>query len=76
MEESKIILGWLVNTRSLVIKLPQDKHQKWTNDISTILSQPRVNKKQLESIIGRLKHTSTITPLLRHFLSRLHHALM
>jgi hypothetical protein len=45
MEETKIILGWLINTRELIIQLPHDKHFKWTNDISFILSQPRVKKK-------------------------------
>jgi hypothetical protein len=76
MEETKTILGWLINTRALLIQLPIDKHLKWTTDISSILLQPRIKKKQLETLIGRLDHTSTIIPMLRHFLSRLRHALL
>jgi hypothetical protein len=71
-----VILGWLVNTRSLLIQLPSDKHQKWTNDISSLISQPRVNKKQMEVVIGHLEHTATIIPMLCHILSRICHALM
>jgi len=76
MEESKVILGWLVNISSLLIQLPPNKHQKWTKDVSSIISQPRDNNIQLEVLIGHLVHTAKIIPTQRHFLSRLHHALM
>jgi hypothetical protein len=33
MEEVKKILGWIVNTRSLTIALPPDKHTKRTSSI-------------------------------------------
>ncbi len=76
MEESKTILGWIVNTRTLSIKLPPNKYSNWTSNISTIISSPRVKHKQLEVLVGHLDHTATIIPMLRHFLSRIHHALI
>ncbi len=35
-----------------------------------------MKKKQLETLIGHLDHTATILPMLRHFMSRLRHALL
>jgi hypothetical protein len=33
MSETKIVLGWLLNTRTLSISLPLNKHTKWSKDI-------------------------------------------
>jgi len=74
-EEVKIVLGWQLNTRSLLISLPRDKHQKWSHDINKMISLRRSSYELLESTIGRLNHTAGILPMLRHFLGRLRHAL-
>jgi hypothetical protein len=34
LEEVKKILGWIINTRSLSISLPDDKFKAWSSDIS------------------------------------------
>jgi hypothetical protein len=44
-EEVKTILGWIINTRSLTIALPDNK-------CINLIHSPRVNSKQLESSIG------------------------
>jgi hypothetical protein len=75
LEETKTVLGWEINTRLLTIYLPKDKQKTWSQDINTILTQHRVNTKQLEQNVGRLNHTASILPLMRHFISRLYHAL-
>jgi hypothetical protein len=75
MEECKIILGWHINTRSLLISLPKDKHEKWITQIDQILNLKRVSTKQLEILIGRLNHIGAIISMIRHFLSRLRQAL-
>ena len=33
LEEEKLVLGWKINTRSLIIFLPRDKYLKWGEDI-------------------------------------------
>jgi hypothetical protein len=71
-EEVKIVLGWHINTRSLLISLPRDKHQKWSQDINKMISSRRTI---LESTIGRLNHTAGFIPMLRHFLGSLRQAL-
>jgi hypothetical protein len=76
LEETKLVLGWILNTRSLQISLPLDKHQKWSSDINIMISNPRVSVKQLESTLGRLNHVANIIPILRHFLGRLRHELL
>jgi hypothetical protein len=67
MDECKVILGWQINTRSLQISLPLDKHLKWIYQIKSIISNKRVYQKQLESLIGRLNHVGSIIPMIRHF---------
>ncbi len=76
LEESKTVLGWILNTRSLQISLPLNKYQQWTSEINSLINNPRVCAKQLESTLGRLNHVANILPILRHFLGRLRHALL
>lgn len=61
MEETKIILGWLVNTRTLTISLPEDKHTRWSTDIKKLLAAPKARFKDIESLIRRLNHVSVST---------------
>ena len=75
-EEIKIVLGWTINTRSLLISLPKDKHVKWSQDINKMIARRKTSHEELESTIGRLNHTAGIIPMLRHFLGRLRHALL
>jgi hypothetical protein len=67
LEEVKTVLGWIINTRTLLISLPVDKYSKWSNQISLILSSTRENSKQLEILFGRLNHVASIQNVLRHF---------
>jgi hypothetical protein len=75
MEETKTILGWIINTRSLTISLPPDKHNRWTSDIKNILSSNKVRHKTLETLLGRLNHIATIYSPMRHFLGWIYQAL-
>ena len=65
-----MVLGWLINTRLLLLCLPLDKYTTYVRDIDIILSKNgKINLKQLESIIGKLQHASYVIPLASHFLS-------
>jgi hypothetical protein len=35
LEEEKLVLGWKINTKSLVVSLPHDKYLKWEKDIDS-----------------------------------------
>jgi len=47
LEETKIVLGWLINTRFLLISLPDHKCHAWLRDIDAMLS----GKIQLDHIV-------------------------
>ena len=75
LEEQKMILGWILNTRSLEISLPPNKHEKWTKEILRLISIPKVRGKHLEYILGSLNHVANIYNPMRHFLGRIYQAL-
>jgi hypothetical protein len=58
--ETKTVLGWDLDTRQLLISLPMDKYERWSVDIQRLLTQKRVNTKQMEQMVGRLNHTAAI----------------
>ena len=37
-EEVKLILGWLMNFRELIVSLPDNKYIAWSADIGNILT--------------------------------------
>ncbi len=71
--EVKVILGWKLNFRTLMIHLPSDKHATWVKDITQLIAAKYSTKKELEQLIGRLNHTCLIIPLARYFLGPLRH---
>ena len=68
--EAQIVLGWTLNTRSLLVILPLDKFEAWSSDLKEIISKRGGTFGQLETTIGRLNHAAYIIPLSRHFLNR------
>jgi hypothetical protein len=70
-KESQIILGWEVDTRRLLIKLPSEKYKAWSNDLRQFQTQKRTKHSDLESMIGRLNTCIGIIPLSRFFLGDL-----
>ena len=73
-EESKIILGWEVNTRTLRLRLPQEKLKSWNAEIDRILQLHSVDCEILATTIGRLNHASYVIPTARAFLCHLRRA--
>ena len=70
-EETKIVVGWEVNTREFVVKLPEDKWKAYTNQINNVLQTGKIEHKNLENLIGRLQRTSYVAPHSKYFLNRL-----
>ena len=75
LEERKIILGWLIDTRRFRIFLTPHKLQEWQYDVETTIQKGHCTKEVLESLIGRFNHTSVIIHIGRYFLTRLRHRL-
>ena len=70
-EETKVILGWLLNTRDLTIALPPEKVTGWTKAIQDIIDKGSATYGELRSLIGRLNHVGYVVPGARHFLGNL-----
>jgi hypothetical protein len=71
LEEVKIVLGWKLDMRQLIMSLPTNKFFAWTNIINLNLETGSTTDKELDSIIGRLGHLGLALPTIYHFLSRL-----
>jgi hypothetical protein len=67
-KEVKVVLGWVINIRSLLVSLPHDKHTKWSLDINKMIFSRETSHDFLESTIGRLNHVAGIIPMFHHFL--------
>jgi hypothetical protein len=72
LEEQKTILGWLVDTRCLLLSLPNNKFVAWTTILVKVLEQETTTAKEMECIIGRLGHLGMAIHTVYHFMSKLH----
>jgi hypothetical protein len=72
-EELKIILGWLFDTRRLLISLPDtdNKAIAWIREIDDMLLLGVASAKRIEKNIGRYVNVAQILPMVHHFLNRL-----
>ena len=68
-EEVKICLGWKVNSRTLMVSLPDHKFIAWSKQIEDTISHKSASNKQLESILGRLEQIAMIIKMFGHFLN-------
>ena len=70
--EIQIVLGWTIDTRRMLVSLPDDEYKAWTADLRSLLrdckSCPRTT---VETLVCRLNHTSLVMPDSRQFLSRI-----
>jgi hypothetical protein len=67
--ETKVILGWHFNFRSLTLTLPKHKYIAQLREIQKIIKTWRTTKKPLESTIRRMGHVGFVIPWVYHFLS-------
>jgi hypothetical protein len=56
LEEEKIVFGWKLNTRRLIVSLPINKFFAWIKIINSTLETGSMTAKELDSIIGCLGH--------------------
>ena len=68
--ERLVVLGWLMDTRRMLVSLPKEKFRAWAEDLQRILSAGETTVGELETTIGRLNHAAYLIPLSRHFLNR------
>jgi hypothetical protein len=71
LKEQKTILGWYINFRRLIIKLPENQFIAWSEAIEKMLKDGTTMAKVLEMNFGRLIHLRLAIPFVHHFMSRL-----
>jgi hypothetical protein len=65
-EETKIVLGWLFDTRRLLISLPKNKAIAWIKEIDEMLDLGKASAKRIERNIGRFINVAQIIPEVNH----------
>jgi hypothetical protein len=77
--ELMIVLGWQIDTRRLIIQLPEEKATTWISDLDSLIDDAdkgfEIGMKRLESIQGRNIHIAAIVPGAMHFHSRMYTAI-
>jgi hypothetical protein len=69
--EQQIVLGWMLDTRRLLVSLPDDKYIAWISEIKNFIRRKGGAKEELETLEGQLNHAAYVIPLARHFLTRI-----
>jgi hypothetical protein len=70
-EEVKITLGWELDSRRLLIKLPAHKYKAWSSQVESFLTRKTANVDDLRSVLGRLENIAIIIPTFGHFLNNI-----
>ena len=70
--EERICIGWILNTRELLVKLPEHKCKAWITDLENFIKRISVNHNDLKSLIGKLENVIIITKMQGHFMNNLY----
>ena len=71
--EEMRVLGWLIDTRRLLLRLPNEKFINWSRLVQSFLDPQRKNFKftEIESLIGKMDNACKGIPLARYFINRI-----
>ena len=79
LEEIKVVLGWIIDTRRFLIKLTDDKADRWLIDIRELKNKIKENvpitTTEWESLIGKCNTVAYIVKAGKFFLSRFRYRL-
>jgi hypothetical protein len=71
LREILIFLGWEINSRTMMISLPNVKVIAWIKSIEKALNTLTISWEEAKTLVGRLNHIGYIIPCARHFLNRI-----
>ena len=66
-----VVLGWWLDTRRLLLRLPEEKFVAYSKEVQEILDQGSVNCKDLEYMVGKFVHACYVILLSRHYLDNI-----
>ena len=73
--EVQVVLGWTIDTRRMLVSLPDDKFLAWSRELAELRTRTSCPRAELETLVGRLNHTAMVMPDSRHFMSRIRGAM-
>jgi hypothetical protein len=73
---TKLILGWLLDTASRTLRLPQHKAHRLATLLSDFMALSRTSRKKWQQLLGELRHMATAIPGARYLFSILQHVLV
>ena len=70
--EEMRVLGWILDTRRLLLRLPTEKFLNWSRLVQSFLDPKRRNFQfsEIDSIIGKMDNACKGIPLARYFINR------
>ena len=72
----KTILGWVINTMTMTISLPEHRVERLAEILASIpLTQKRTSVRKWHKVLGELRSMSLALPGARHLFSQMQHAL-
>ena len=69
--EIKVMLGWLLDFRAQMVKLPDDKYKMYNSQINVIIKRKQSTMKELDSLVSRFGYSCIVQQMGYHFLHRL-----
>ena len=72
MSEERICLGWIINIRKMLVKLPIHKCITWIVYLDSFLDRSSISHKDLLSLIGKLENVITTVKMIGHFMNNLY----
>ena len=70
--EENICIGWILNTRQLLVKLIEHKYKAWIADLKEFIERISVNYNDFKSFIGKLENFIIIIITMGHFMNTLY----
>ena len=70
--ETKICIGWLLNTRILELSLPNHKFLAWSKELQSFIDNRSCSLKALESLIGKLENVIYVLKIAGHFMNNIY----
>ena len=64
----KICIGWLLNTRYLLVILPEHKYIAWTSQVQKLMDRHSKTNEKLEPFLGQLEQIAIIIKMFGHSL--------
>ena len=70
--EERICLGWTLNSRELLVKLPSHKCKAWIGDLEKFIRRSSTNYDNLKSLIGKLENVIIMVKMVGHFMNSMY----